>query len=193
MSIIALIPYGSRVYGTYTETSDLDVVVLVDTTQSPTEWKTDDVPPSILDYKIMDTSTFQQMLDEQEISVIEAFFTSPLGDNGEFKHLFKYTVDPCKLRHSVSKKSSNSWVKCKKKLTVEEGQDLIGMKSMFHAFRMVDFAIQLVKTNTIYDFSSANHFWKDIQEIGPDWQKLETIMKPKYNNILSEFRKVAPK
>lgn len=190
MGIIAIIPYGSRVYGTHTDRSDYDFLIL--TTDNSTI--TDEAPLAVkdVDYKFLNVTSFQAALYEQDISVIEAYLTPPLF-NDCIQPLFDFKVNPTLLRHSVSKKSSNSWVKCKKKLTVEEGQEDIGMKSMFHAFRMVNFSIQLVETGTIYDFSQANHFWKDIQEIGPDWQKLETIMKPKYNNILSEFRKVAPK
>ncbi len=187
-SIIAVVPYGSVVYGTIRPESDLDFNVIVHDNHYYTSMSSQKGGGT--DYNFISESTFQLQLNFQEISAIETFFTEPIA--GELDQ-FTYAVDLVALRHAVSQKSSNSWVKCKKKLTVEEGQEMIGLKSMFHAFRMVNFAIQLCKTGKIEDFTAANHYWEQIQAIGPDWDRLERMMKPQYNALLTEFRKLAPK
>lgn len=188
-NIIAIVPYGSHVYGTQTEDSDYDFFVII-----KDGCKLDDGHPLLsglnTDYNIWNETTFQLNLKYHEISFLEVFFTEPVAGSLD---QFSFELDLIALRHSVSEKSSNSWVKCKKKLTVEEGQELIGLKSMFHAFRMVDFAIQIAQHGQIFDFKHANHYWKQIKTIGADWQKLNHIMKPQYNQLMTEFRKHAPK
>ncbi|KAG2379112.1 hypothetical protein C9374_007750 [Naegleria lovaniensis] len=48
------------------------------------------------------------------------------------------------FRRPFSRKSANSYVKCKKKICVEK--DLkVGLKSLFHSLRIVMFAIQILK------------------------------------------------
>lgn len=98
-----------------------------------------------------------------------------------------------KLREEISKRASNSFVKCKKKLTVETNEERIGLKSLFHSLRMIDFGIQIAETGRIYDFTASNHYLYDIFEIGPNWDKLKEKYQPIYNQLSSKFREVAPK
>lgn len=178
--------YGSHVYGTANYQSDFDyIVVIEDGIPHDDQYRTKDG-----DYSVFSKSHFQQLLDEQYIGAIEAFFTTPIS--GDFSQ-FTYNVNLSKLRESISQRSSNSFVKCKKKLLVETGEERIGMKSLFHSLRMLEFGIQLATTGKIVNFYSANHYWEKIQEIGPDWEKLNEYFKPIYNTLSTEFRKVAPK
>ena len=73
MGIIAIIPYGSRVYGTHTDQSDYDFLIL--TTDNSTI--TDGAPLAVnnVDYKFLNVTMFQAALCEQDISIIEAYFT----------------------------------------------------------------------------------------------------------------------
>jgi hypothetical protein len=98
-----------------------------------------------------------------------------------------------KLRHSLSAKSSNSFVKAKKKLTIKKDFDLnLGRKSLWHSFRIIDFGIQIIKYNKIIDYKSMNDLFNDIMQYY-SWIDLFEEYKIKYNNLLTEFRKLAPK
>jgi len=185
-ALIASVSYGSHVYGTADHNSDFDYIIVVkDGTKHDDQYRTHKG-----DYSVYSASHFQQLLDEQYIGSIEAFFTNPIV--GNFNQ-FAYKVNLSKLRESISQRASNSFVKCKKKLTVEAGEEKIGMKSLFHSLRMLTFGIQIAKFGKIVDFSEANHFWDDIKEIGPDWEKLNQKYKPIYNQLSTDFRLVAPK
>lgn len=184
--MIAIIPYGSHVYGTADYNSDHDYIVIVrDGVEHDDQYRT-----HIGDYSVYSETHFQKLLDEQYIGAIEAFFTNPI--QGSLKQ-FTYKVNLSKLRESISQRASNSFVKCKKKLTVETNEERIGVKSLFHSLRMISFGIQIATKGKIEDFTCANHYWKDIQTIGYDWNSLKEKYQPVYNQLSSNFRLVAPK
>lgn len=189
-NIVAEVNYGSIVYGTNDEHSDTDIICIVNHIQT----LTDPVKLNNIDFKVINNKDFQILLDEHDISAIECYFLSQEHIlRGSVQDNFTFTVNLGKLRNAFSQKSSNSWVKCKKKLTVEEGEERIGMKSLFHSLRIMDFGIQLATTGRIENFSSANHYLKEIYEIGPNWELLNQKFKPIYNKLHSEFKKVAIK
>lgn len=184
--IVAIVEYGSFVYGTNDHLSDRDYVVIVkDNVICDDQYKLHDG-----DYNIFWETQFQNLLNRQCIAAIEPFFTVPLyGSLSQYT----YKVDLPKLRADVSARASNSYVKCKKKLTCEEGAERAGMKSLFHSLRMLEFGYQLATTGQITHFNSANHFLSEIYDIGPDWEKLKEHFQPIYNTLSSKFKEVAPK
>jgi hypothetical protein len=112
---------------------------------------------------------------------------------------YTFKLDLSKLRHSLCAKSSNSWVKAKKKLTieikkgVEENPEDVGKKSLFHAFRIIEFGKQIAKNGKINDYGFCNELFKEIIYSYSDWNNLFEDYKKKYNNLLTEFRVLAPK
>jgi hypothetical protein len=94
-----------------------------------------------------------------------------------------------------SKKSSNSYVKAKKKITVEKDCQYIGLKSLFHSIRIIDFSIQLASTGRIFDFGRSNGILHELltNHMESDWQTIEKIYKPLYNKLHSQFKVVCPK
>lgn len=188
-NIIVEVEYGSTVYGTNNYMSDTDYIVVV----NDGVIHDDQYKRSNADYSVYSKTHFQQLLDEQYIGAIEAYFTDPsLITQGDFKQ-FNYKVNLAKLREGCSQRASNSYVKCKKKLTVETGEERIGLKSLFHSLRILSFGIQIAKHSKIVDFGECNHHLTKILEIGPDWEWLNEEFKPIYNQLSSEFRIVAPK
>ena len=134
---------------------------------------------------------FKNLLDEHRPQAIECFFAPP-----EFKLMedikFKFKLSLKTLRHSFSQTSSNSWVKCKKKL--EQGDYKIGIKSLYHSLRIPMFEIQLSKTGKISDFSCANKIHKVlISKKDWDWEELDNKFRVVRNQILTEFRRVTEK
>jgi predicted nucleotidyltransferase len=191
-NVVSCFSYGSRVYGTFRKDSDYDFIIVV---KNKTEEQFSD---NLININFYSVEEHQNRLNEHEISALECFF---LSDNFIFKNEKKYDfkLDLQKLRHALSAKSSNSFVKSKKKLTVEIEKGLeknpedVGKKSLFHAFRIIDFGIQIAKFGKINDYSSCNNLFKEIMYSYSDWNTLFENYKQKYNNICTDFRKLAPK
>jgi len=191
-SIIGIIQYGSRVYGTADENSDWDFVVIhTDSTKVDIElYSSDD-----LDIHYLYIDAYKHLLRHHDIMAMETYYTM------KQKHAIKefdieFELDLPTLRKSISSVSSNSFVKFKKKLTLENEDKYIGIKSLFHAIRIVDLGINIaagskkvMKTDT--------YLWerikKDAVSSNYDWETLHKIYKPLLNSSMSEFRLLAPK
>src|SRR5437764_9853414 len=143
--IIVVYKYGSTVYGTHNhKTSDNDYIVVV---KGDGEFSYD--VKDIDDYHVYSESAFIKKIEEHHIAILECIFQHE--HDPYVKH---FRLDKEKLRRSISAISSNSFVKCKKKLA--EDDVYIGLKSLFHSLRILMFGIQIAKTGKIYDYSCAN-------------------------------------
>lgn len=116
------------------------------------------------------------------------------------------------LRANYSKKSGNSYVKCKKKITVEKTvQDqYIGYKSLFHSLRLSTFGVQIASHGYVADFKAANGFYNELvlpfvkqmeteeakdltdEEGAKIWSEIDKRYKSIRNKLASELRKAAP-
>ena len=179
--------YGSRVYGTADEyRSDYDFIIIANSDINDREIRNGN-----LNIHIYNPDHFRELLLGHKIFALECFF---LPEQHRVLNLdeFSFVLDKNKLREEISSKSSNSWVKCKKKIEVEN-EAYLGKKSLFHAMRIVLFGTQIAKTGVISDYAAANHLWDEIQELPDDWNVLKAKFQPQYNSLLTEFRKYAPK
>lgn len=178
--IIRAYPYGSVVYRCTTKNSDEDFIVVVDSNE--------DLYYSVKaeegDVTVYSKTLFIKRIREHHISAMECIFQSEDDPFVEYFH-----VVPELLRREVSAISSNSYVKCKKKL--KDGEDYIGKKSMFHSLRILMFGIQIAKFGRITDYSEANYLLPIIMEMDT-WDEINTYCKPIYNRLKSEFKKLAP-
>ena len=145
------------------------------------------------------TPHWLEMIAQHKIFALECIFQEE--KNGLFRPAFK--LEKSKLRKEISEKSSNSWVKCKKKLIVEHDFK-IGLKSLFHSFRIIDFGIQIARHGCINEYASARMctLFNGIMDNSPflsadsaedEWNKISTKYKSLHNEMLTEFRKLAPK
>lgn len=173
--------YGSHVYGTQNEKSDMDFIIV----GTATEYSF--VKENLGDIHCLPWEKFIQKINEMEISILECLFLDP-SLKRESKQI-QFNIDLPLLRSSCSAKASNSWVKTKKKLEVEN-EPYIGQKSLFHSLRILTFALSIAKTGKI-DFNQAS-LWQEVQSIDLNWQALNSHFKPKYNALKSELRKVIP-
>jgi predicted nucleotidyltransferase len=177
----AIYVFGSRVYGTSDYASDWDFRVIANTSNTNQEIKSGD-----FNIHIQTPDQFQKLLDDHHPGALECYFAPD-----EFKILDDYEFDfklviP-RLRHNFSHTSSNSWVKCKKKL--EQDDYYVGIKSLFHSLRIPIFGQQIAKTGTIYDFSCANDIWYKIKSKNNwTWEELDSEFRVLRNNIMSDFR-----
>lgn len=180
-------PYGSYVYGTATENSDEDAIVVCD------KFSKEEIANIFdeLDVTCYTTNEFQKLLNEHELSVLEAFFFPQIQ-----KPVLNFTfeLDVFKLRSSCAAKASNSWVKAKKKLD-EQSPDYspyIGKKSAWHAIRILDFACQIIENGGIINYASCNRYYNDILNCG-SWEEIEMKYRLVYNQYRSKLRLLAPK
>jgi len=190
--VVSCYQYGSRVYGNSRKDSDYDFIVIV---KNKT---TDQFSDNLINVNFFTPEGHQHRLNEHEISALECYFVDPKFILKETEN-YSFKLDLSKLRHSLSAKSSNSFVKAKKKLTVElengveENPEDVGKKSLFHAFRIIDFGIQIAKTGKIENYGSCNDLFKEIIYSYSSWNQLFDEYKKKYNSVCTEFRNLAPK
>jgi hypothetical protein len=188
--ILNIYMYGSRVYETNSDNSDYDyIVVKKGNNDLITQINNENSNITIYDEK-----SFQNSINEHEISVLECLFLPEKYILRQEK-IFNFELNLLKLRESISKKSSNSWVKCKKKLTIpEDYNEYIGKKSLFHSLRILSFGIQIAKYGKIIDYKEANNYWYEIiNNQSKDWEHYKEKYQQTFNKLKSEFKMVAPK
>lgn len=178
--ILYIFPYGSKVYGTDSDNSDTDLIVVVNIE--------DDLEYNInnekYDITVYSDKRFKDLIKKHDIAALECIFSNETD--------YDFVLDFEQLRRSISAVASNSFVKCKKKLV--EGPDYnpyVGKKSLFHSVRILEFGIQIAKHGKIIDFGASNHYLPIIMNI-EDWETLKEIFQPIANKLKSDFKKIAP-
>lgn len=180
--------YGSQVYECH-NSKDIDLIIVRDSS-IPYEQFFDEK----YDITCYNIEEFEKSISNHEISVLECLFL-PNDKKILERKVFDFVLDLQKLRSSISQQASNSFVKTKKKLTIEKDLNIyIGKKSLFHSLRILMFGIQIAIYGKIIDYKVANYFWKEIIENNnKDWNYFKEKFQPIYNQLSSEFKKVAPK
>lgn len=177
--------FGSRVYGTNSDSSDWDIIMVANNSVEAIEIKGEKY-----NIHIYTPDKFKEDLEWHRINNLECIFAPNWA---KLQENIKYSldIDFSKLRHATSHVSSNSWVKCKKKLEI--GDYYTGIKSIFHSLRIPMFATQVSNTGTIYDFTEANSIWKKLISKEWTWEELDSEFRELRNSILTDFRKVCEK
>ena len=161
--------YGSIVYGTYLEgTSDRDYIVIV-----PDDYVIDveQIEHDNCHYNIFHATTWQEKLNNNEVDAMEIYFMPKRHVVKETVY-FKTNIVHSKIREQFSRTASNSWVKCKKKLIVEDSfNPRVGKKSLWHSLRIIEFGTQILLTGKINDYSCMNHLYDAIvNNKRDDWE-----------------------
>jgi predicted nucleotidyltransferase len=178
--------FGSRVYGTHTDNSDWDIIIVAKNSVESIEIKSD-----LYNIHIYTPDKFKQDLDWHMPKNLECLFAPDWAKLKEdLKFDFKLNIP--KIRHATSHVSSNSWVKCKKKLQIANEYN-IGVKSLFHSIRIPMFSTQIVNFGEIRDFQCANWIWNKIKEKEWNWEDLDKEFRELHNSTLTDFRKVTTK
>lgn len=198
--------YGSTVYGTRTEKSDIDIIVVCDSQEDLyVIYQSKDYPeladyPTDIDLHVISVRSFQELLDEHDIMALETYYQ--MYEDG--KELFKFTLDLDTLRRKISAVVNNSWSKARKKLDIPEEDEYLGLKSLFHSIRILSYGIDIAKDGKI-DFKnvlingkkiSCSNFWHRIRqkyESGWRWKEFKAEYTSLQNSNASTFRLLAPK
>jgi len=196
--VINVYTYGSHNYGTDNIFSDTDYIIVYKQDIDESDTLSCKSGNAVLDATLISPEHFQKMLDNQDIRAIECMY---IQDDFKYETMkFDYKIDLQKLRTSISTSSSNSWVKAKKKLN--QGDNLIGHKSLLHSLRILDFGIQLGMYRQLSDMKISQsktlcsltfkRLFEDIKEY-ETWENINNEYKLTYNSLRTEFKKFAPK
>lgn len=175
--------YGSHIYKSNDEFSDIDLILIVKEKQISEN----------IDIHIFTVEEFQTLLNNMDIKALECFF---IIDEFKFEnHIFTFNYNESNLRKSISTISNNSWVKSKKKITVLGDYDLrCGLKSLFHSIRILDYGIQISKYKKIISFETYSYILKDLHKLSNEfsfvdlWEKMNTKYHPLFKKLKSEFK-----
>lgn len=183
--ILACYLHGSRVYGTANAQSDYDYIVVVDDNVYETDQRCYDNE----DYNFITRSQWDQMALNNDCDFMECMFL-PATIRMKEAYIPSFTLNKTLIRQNFSAKASNSWVKCKKKLTVEQDYaPYIGKKSLWHSLRLLDFGIQLLTYGKIVNYGSMNAYYDPIINAPTnDWIWFKNTYQPLYNRLKSTFR-----
>lgn len=185
--------YGSFVYETFQNgISDYDyIVILPDKFQ---DFNGKQFEKDNCQYSFYTQSAWQERLDKNEVDAIETYF---LPEKYIIKETVKFSTNIIKekIRENFSKTASNSFVKCKKKLTVEKDfAPRVGKKSLWHSLRIIDFGIQILKYGKIKDYTSTNYLYDEIVNYEDNnWKYYKEKYQQLYNKMKTEFRLVEHK
>lgn len=203
--IKAVFSYGSAVYKNKTP-DDLDFIVVTDDFSGTHYGFVDSVEVQVTFY---DFNRFKAELERHEISMIECMML-PVEDNDlvfyideDVKALFdSFHLIRTDLRKAISAKTSNSYVKAKKKILISKDFDIqSSKKSLWHSLRMVMFASDFCENNSL-NYEIANDLFIEISddydkiddmELDDFWKMIHTKYKPVQNSLMSRLRKLAPK
>jgi len=201
--ILGIYIWGSKLYNTINEKSDLDYCIILKNSklyESYFQYESND-----LDIHFMTENDYLEKLDECDIMALECYF--------QLKPLLKYNIEfnlnLKKLRKSVSTVANNSFVKFKKKLTIEKDNIsiYIGLKSLYHSIRILDFGRDIAESykksidedikfeikNSYQHSVMLNYIFNEAKKYNNNWEDIHKIFKPIFNKYSSEFKKVAPK
>ena len=112
--IMYISDYGSKVYGTLTEKSDNDVIVILDSDDYFYEVSV--FEEHKLDLHIISFREFERLLQKHDIMALETYYQFPRS----FQSLFDFNLIHDTLRRSISSICGNSWSKARKKLEIPE-------------------------------------------------------------------------
>lgn len=187
--ILNIYQYGSRVYGCNNQNQNFDYIIIV---------KEDILEQHInigeIEATIYGENEFQKMIDEHEISVLECLFLPQEFIVKQTKK-FNFNLNLKKLRESLSKKSSNSWVKANKKFSIEKDfNPYIAKKSLFHSFRILNFGIQIAQYGKIINYQEINNLLYEILDNpSEEWIDYKNKYQNSYNQLRSKFREICQK
>lgn len=161
--VVAIYPYGSRVYGCHDKGSDHDWVIVHKSYLLPSgAFKDNAISSDDRTHQAICFSRagFRSAIDYYDITALECIFLP-----NEMKLMSKMVFDIRKMDKSdmanaIISKASASWHLAKnaiKDMDVEKAK-----KNVYHALRILGFGIQIAETDGIADYSAANHLQKAI-------------------------------
>jgi hypothetical protein len=167
--VLAIYPYGSRVYGTASETSDHDyIIVTKGAFLKSGAFKQNAISSDDRSIQgvLYSRSGFIDALNNYEIGALECLFLDPsivVLAKWPFK-LQKW--DEKEMASKIIQKASASWHIGSQQS--KDGFKAIAKKGIFHALRILMFGVQLKEHKKIINFGEANELKKEFDRLPED-------------------------
>lgn len=166
--VLAIYPYGSKVYGTADEFSDTDYIIVTKGAMLKSgAFKQNAISnrTRTLQGVLYSRSGFQDAINNYDISALECL---SLPEDKVILSKWPFKVNRWYDKEMVKKiitKASNSWF-------IADQQAIDGFrdrakKGVFHAIRILNFGLQLKEHRKIVDYSCCNELWETFKYI-PD-------------------------
>jgi len=118
-------------------------------------------PENNVEITVTRLSQFVEKIHIHEMKALECILAP-----AKFKPLEKrdfaandFKLDLAVLRNTTSSRTDHSWTKAMKKLTIPKDLNVhMGKKSLFHAFRILMYGLQIAKSGTITNWREANEY-----------------------------------
>eukprot|EP01125_Pyxidicula_operculata_P020836 TRINITY_DN781_c0_g3_i1.p1 TRINITY_DN781_c0_g3~~TRINITY_DN781_c0_g3_i1.p1 ORF type:complete len:208 (+),score=2.85 TRINITY_DN781_c0_g3_i1:24-647(+) len=185
--IMAAYLTGSRLYHTNHENSDFDYVVV---TRSITCQLSNDK----FDAMVFREQEFIEMIKKHNLVALECIWSGPEYTIFERKsYVNEFRIHLPSLRSYISENTSYSWVRAKKKLIVpEDFNPYRAKKTLWHAFRVLYYGIQIAKFHKLVDYQESNFLYHEIMSADTTiWSDYEHKYKKMWNQLKTQFRCLA--
>jgi hypothetical protein len=187
--ILAIYPYGSRVYGTASENSDYDyIVVTKGAFLKSGAFKQNAISSD--DRKIQGVlysrTGFIDALNNYEMGAIECIF---LDSSQVLLSKWPFSIQKWNTKEMADKviqKASASWHIASRQS--KDGFKAIAKKGIFHSLRILMFGLQLKEYQTIYNYSEANELKTEIDRIPEDMFDDRTYLSLR-DELIQKLRK----
>lgn len=172
--ILNIYPYGSRVYGSYDEYSDNDYIIVYKSSLLPSGAFKDNAISSY-DRKIQGVcysrGGFQDALNNYQMSALECLY---LNEDDIIQKKWNFKLSDINMKVFAKKvitTASSSWHNSK---LAYKDDNVDGVaRNIYHAFRILDFGLQIKEHGKIINYSSTNDLKKELlsqDEVKPkDW------------------------
>lgn len=181
MSLIAVFPYGSLVYGTANHQSDVDLIVVSSSITMDTRRQAIEKAIVVYGKRQFDVHEYTDMswktaLTNGEIAFVEAACSGPLWG------------PPC----VPPKLKPSQWLDvgykrfARDKMLSDKRGGMAGLKSLWHSYRIALFLGQLISTGRIFDWACANEKYAALSQTTPS--ELITLIEAEYTKLEKETK-----
>lgn len=187
--VIGIFPYGSRVYGYDTEQSDSDYIIVMKSAMLDNgAFRNNAISND--DYTIQGVvysrGGFIDAINNYEIGALECLFL-PEDKVILKKWSFKITNwNTQAMVKSIIRKASDS--RHYSNMSCKNGDRERGMRSMFHALRILKFGLQLKEHQKIVDYSESNELYKNFMSVDPEDFDSRDYFK-EFDELVKELKK----
>lgn len=184
--VLNIFPYGSRVYKTHGSDSDYDFIVVMDKDVKEFAVKIDN-----MNVHLYSVEEFQEQVNKHKISALECIFLPKellLKKSHDFK-FDKSIFNKSILIKSISEKAKKDWFQVKKRCQFDNVW--YAKKSLFHAFRIIDFGKQIIQHGKIENYSSSCDLWFEIlHNPAESWESYEEQYQKVFDARMTEFKDI---
>ena len=161
--VVAIFPYGSRIYGCHTKDSDHDWVIVYGSYLLPSgAFKDNAISSDDRSHQAICFSRtgFRAAIDSYDITALECIF---LPEEKQMLSKMKFDIrkwSRSEMAAAIISKASASWHLAHK--AVMDADMEKAKKSVYHALRILGFGLQLAETGRIMDYSAHNRLRESI-------------------------------